>query len=82
MKEKNVEKLTKTRGCQRNSFATGLRTAVKIGSVNIIFADSFVIELYPLLSFKYMSVTRWCDTASSSVAGTGQIEENFISYIL
>jgi len=51
MKQKNVEKLTKTRGCQRNSFATGLRTAVKIGLVNITFADSFMVELYPLLPF-------------------------------
>jgi hypothetical protein len=38
MKNKNVEKLTKTRGCPKNSFATGLRTAVKIGLVNIIVA--------------------------------------------
>jgi hypothetical protein len=59
MKKKNVDKLTKTktRGCQRNSFATGLRTAVKIGLVNIIFANSFIIELHPVLPFYHGNLT-------------------------
>jgi hypothetical protein len=47
----------KTRGCQRNSFATGLRTDLKIGLVNIIFADSFIIELYPVLAFYHGNLT-------------------------